>query len=68
MGVHSAVNGWKRMQAQKAETEKIHRILDERRRRREEEREAYDAGAEVDEDYYWPEEGRRSRYEERHVR
>ena len=62
VGVNSAVNGWKRMQAQKAETQKAHDEFEEKRRQRD----MYEAG--VEEGYYWPPEGKGREYEERYVR
>ena len=60
LGVNSAVNGWKRMQAQKLETQKAHEAFEERRAWREEQQRALREGDGV--------EGRRREYDERYVR
>ena len=65
LGVNSAVNGWKRMQAQKLETQKAREAFEERRAWREKQERALREGEEV---YYYGFEGRGREYDEKHVR
>ena len=65
LGVNSAVNGWKRMQAQKLETQKAREAFEERRAWREEQERALREGEEV---YYYGFEGRGREHDEKHVR